>query len=403
VARLGAVQAQDYPAARWAVALRMRDGATAAGVDRALNDGRIIRTHVLRPTWHFVAPVDLGWMLELTAPRVRQALAFANRYYELDPKLRARATRVFERALGEAPCLTRQELGERLKRARVDATGVRLALLTIEAELEGVICNGPLRGAQMTYALRASRVPAAPTRPRDEALGELTRRYLASHGPASIRDLSWWSGLTMKDARRGVEIVRAQQHTIDDIVYWTIGDLPRRQPSRAEVHLLPIYDEYLVAYRDLAAVPRPPATRGRLQPAVVIGGGVVGTWRTQRAKDGVVLQVAADRRLTAQERRALARTAARYQRFAGVPVSITSWRPPLGGPRSVRLTPDTTCVMARRSPASRGGQLPAAGARAASTQTRQQAIPPAPATACRRCESGQRRGGALPWRDSRAP
>ena len=322
VARLGAVQAQDYPAARWALALRMRDGATAADVDRALNDGRIIRTHVLRPTWHFVVPADLGWMLELTAPRVRQALAFANRHYELDPKLRARATRAFERALGDAPCLTRQELGARLKRARVDATGVRLALLTIEAELEGVICSGPARGAQMTYALRASRVPAAPAVPRDEALGELTRRYLASHGPASIRDLSWWSGMTAKDARRGLEIAGARQHAIDGIVYWSIGDLPRRQPSRAQVHLLPIYDEYLVAYRDLAAVPRPPATRGRLQPAVVIGGEIVGTWRTLRAKDGVVLQVAADRRLAEQERRALARTAERYQRFAGVTVSV---------------------------------------------------------------------------------
>jgi hypothetical protein len=324
VARLGAVQAQEYPAARWALALRMRGPVTAAGIDRALNDGRIIRTHVLRPTWHFVVPADLRWMLALTAPRVRQGLAFANRYYQLDPALRARATAIFERALGDGACLTRQELGDALKRARVAATGVRLALLTIDAEIDGVICSGPARGAQMTYALLASRVPAAAAMERDEALGELTRRYLTSHGPASIRDLSWWSGLTAKDARRGVEIARARQHPIDGIVYWTIGDLPRRRPSRAEVHLLPTYDEYLVAYRDLAAVPRPPATRGRLQPAVVIGGEIAGTWRTLRAKDGLMLQVAADRRLTEQERRALARTAARYQRFAGVPVSVTA-------------------------------------------------------------------------------
>ena len=323
VARLGAVQAQEYPAARWALALRMRGRVTAAGIDRALNDGRIIRTHVLRPTWHFVVPADLRWMLALTAPRVRQGLAFANRYYQLDPALRARATAIFERALGDGACLTRQELGDALKRARVAATGVRLALLTIDAEIDGVICSGPARGAQMTYALLASRVPAAAAMERDEALGELTRRYLNSHGPASIRDLSWWSGLTAKDARRGVEIARARQHPIDGIVYWTIGDLPRRRPSRAEVHLLPTYDEYLVAYRDLAAVPRPPATRGRLQPAVVIGGEIAGTWRTLRAKDGLVLQIAADRRLTEQERRALARTTDRYQRFAAIAVSLS--------------------------------------------------------------------------------
>ena len=323
VARLGAVQAQEYPSARWALALRMRDGATAASIDRAVDDGRIIRTHVLRPTWHFVVAGDLRWMLALTAPRVRQALAFANRYYQLDPALRARATSIFERALGDGGCLTRQELGDALKRARVAVTGVRLALLTVDAEVEGIICSGPARGAQMTYALLASRVPAAATVERDEALGELTRRYLKSHGPASIRDLSWWSGLTTKDARRGVEIARARQHAIDGISYWTIGDLPRRSPSRADVHLLPIYDEYLVAYRDLAAVPGPPATRGRLQPALVIGGAIAGTWRALRAKDGAALQVTPDRRLSEQERRALARTVDRYERFAGVRVSLT--------------------------------------------------------------------------------
>jgi hypothetical protein len=324
VVRLGAVQAQDYPAARWALALRMHGRPTGAAIDRAVEDGRIVRTHVLRPTWHFVAAPDLRWMLELTAPRVRQALAYANRYYELDEALRARATAIFESALGRGECLTRAELGEQLKRARFDATGVRLALLTVHAELEGVICSGPVRGKQTTHALLASRVPAAPALARDEAIGKLTRRYFQSHGPATIRDFTWWSSLTAKDARRGLDIARAQQHAIDGITYWSIGDTRLRKTPPRAVHLLPIYDEYLVAYRDLAAVPRAAAMRGRLQPAIVAGGQIAGTWRTIRGTRGIVLKLTADRRLSETERRALQKTAARYQQFLGVPVAVAT-------------------------------------------------------------------------------
>ena len=324
VAWLGAVQAQDYPAAKWALALRMRDGTTGEAIDRALDEGRIIRTHVLRPTWHFVAPADLHWMLELTAPRVRQALAFANRYYELDAALRTRATSIFERALGRNENLTRLELGRCLSRAGLEVAGVRLALLTIHAELDAAICSGPLRGKHTTYALLPKRVPTPRRLPRDEALGELAKRYLQSHGPATIRDFVWWSGLTVGDARRALEIRRARQHTIDGLAYWIIDAAPPRGKPRPRVHLLPIYDEYLVAYRDLGAVPRGAGSRGRLQQAVVAAGQVAGTWKPVRATDGVVLEITADRRLSATERRSLQQAAVRYEQFLGVRVSLVT-------------------------------------------------------------------------------
>jgi DNA glycosylase AlkZ-like len=324
VAWLGAVQAQDYPAARWALGLRMRDGATSAAIDRALDEGRIIRTHLLRPTWHFVTPADVHWMLELTAPRVRQALSFANRYYELDPVMRTRATGLFERALGRCECLTRAELGAALARGGLDLAGVRLAMVAMHAELDGVICSGPLRGKHMTYTLLSTRAPRPRRLKRDEALGELATRYLQSHGPATIRDFVWWSGLTVADARRSVEIAGAQQHTIDGLDYWTIGGSRARKGPRRLVHLLPIYDEYLVAYRDLEAVPRRSGGRGELQQAVVAGGQVAGTWKPVRKAGGIAFEVAADRRLSAAERRALNEAAARYGRFHGAPASIAA-------------------------------------------------------------------------------
>ena len=198
--------------------------------------------HVLRPTWHFVAAADLPWMLELTAPRVHQALAFADRYYELDADLRKRAVKVIERAFRAEPHLTRAELGAHLSRAGMTLKGVRLALTTVHAELEEVICSGPQRGTQATYALMTQRAPRPRRLTRDEALAELTRRYFRSHGPATIRDFVWWSGLLNTDARRGLDIAGAKSLAIDDHSYWTIGRGSRATPA-ARVHLLPTYDE----------------------------------------------------------------------------------------------------------------------------------------------------------------
>jgi hypothetical protein len=322
VAWLGAVQAQEYRAAKWAVALRMTDGATDARIERAFDEGHILRTHVMRPTWHFVAAPDIRWMLELTAPRVHQALAYLNRSYELDRALRTRATKVFERALDGGECQTRAELGAHLARAGLTVKGIRLALLTIHAELEAVICSGPKRGKQQTHALLAERAPGARRLSRDEALGELTRRYFRSHAPATIRDFVWWSGLTTVDARRGLEINRSRRELIDGLTYWTLDGAPSTATLPRGVALLPIYDEYLVSYRDLAAVPRLAGPRGTFQQALIARGQVVGTWKPASSGGDVTVDVVTARRLTGVERRELREMAARYGRFLGRPVVV---------------------------------------------------------------------------------
>ena len=198
---MGAVQSQDYPGAKWAIGQRTR-GATDAAFDEAFAQGRILRTHIMRPTWHFVMPADIRWMLALTAPRVNAVMAYYYRQMEVDETLIARAKPVFERALRGGKQLTRAELGTALEKAGIHATGVRLGFIIGRAELDAVVCSGALRGKQHTWALLEERVPPAKRLDRDEAMRELTRRFFTSHGPAQLIDFVWWSGLTMADAKK---------------------------------------------------------------------------------------------------------------------------------------------------------------------------------------------------------
>jgi hypothetical protein len=325
---LGAMQAQEYAAARWAVGLRLAE-ASDAEIEDAFDAGRILRTHVLRPTWQFVTPADIRWMLDLTAPHIQRAMAYQRRQLELDVRVCTRAIDVMERALGEGEYLTRGELGARLARSRVAATGNRLAHLAAHAELEAVICSGPRRGKQFTYALLASRAPRARTLPRDEALAELTRRFLQSHAPATIRDFVWWSGLSTADAKRGLEMNGATFRIVEGLTYWTLGPWSAGPRARAGVHLLPVYDEYVVAYRDREAVPHWPraetAARGlaTFQNVLVIAGQMAGTWRAVRKGRDVTVDVAPLRRLSDSERRSLGATVARYGRFLDTSISLS--------------------------------------------------------------------------------
>jgi DNA glycosylase AlkZ-like len=325
---LGAMQAQEYAAAVWAIALRMRDGAVAADIERAFDNGHILRTHVMRPTWHFVTPADIRWLLELTAPRVHRRMAPYNRQLELDTRTLTRALGVIERALRDGHFLTRAELGERLQRAGLLLTAMQLAHVAMHAELERVVCSGPRRGKRFTYALLAERAPTASRMPREEALGALGHRFLRSHGPATIRDFVWWSGLATPDVRRALDIIKARAEDIGGQTYWTCDWEPRGPTRHQLAHLLPVYDEYIVAYRDRIAVPHgpPKASRRRwttFEHMMTIAGQVVGTWRPARTAKGVRIDVAPFRRLAGPERDALTRAAHRYEQFLGTPVKVS--------------------------------------------------------------------------------
>ena len=328
VSWLGAVQAQEYGDAKWSLALRARH-TSDEDIERAFTSGTILRTHVLRPTWHFVSPADIRWMLALTGPRISRAMGTYHRRFELDATVFRKSEKAIAGALRGGAQLTRQELKTALQRAGVNTEGVqRLAFLTIQAETDAVMCSGGRRGNQFTYALLDDRVPAARTLSRDAALAELTRRYFTSHGPAQLHDFTWWSGLTVADARAGLEMTGREltSETIDGRTYWsgkTVRALGRPQPA----HLLGLYDEYLIAYKDRsAAFDHSRWTRGRaLDPfsaPVIAGGRAVGGWKKKAAGSRVVVTVTPFGPLGRSETRAVEGAAGRYAAFLGLDLDL---------------------------------------------------------------------------------
>jgi hypothetical protein len=331
VAWLGAVQSQDFPGAKWALALRLgsgqarrSNGLTNDAIERAFNAGTILRTHVLRPTWHFVTPADIGWMLALTAPRVHQFSTHAHRQFELDSRTLSRARTIIARALADGSQLTRAELAAALRRGGISASGPRLGLLTIDVEINKIMCSGALRGRQHTYARFDSRAPETRPHTREESLAELTKRFFTSHGPATLRDFAWWSGLTMREAKEGVELAKPQLtlERVDDLEYWMAPeDTPHRRTAVC-AYLLPNYDEYLIAYknRDLVGASDLSAQEAYTHQ-IVIDGQFVGTWKPIAARDGMRLDVKLRRTLTSPQHRALQRAVAGYGEFVGKAIS----------------------------------------------------------------------------------
>jgi hypothetical protein len=328
---LGAVQAQDFHGAKWALALRC-GGADDAALDRAFDAGRFLRTHVMRPTWHFVAPEDLRWLLALTGPRVHAANAHRYRQLELDAPLFRRAHALFTSGLQGGRSLTRQGLADVLDAGGIAARGQRLAYVVMHAELDALLCSGPMRGKQHTYALLDERVPPAPVLARDEALATLARRYFRSHGPATAHDFAWWSGLTVSDARQGAELAGAdvERVAVDGKTYWTAAPAAAVEVDGPVVHLLPNPAEHVVAARELGDTLAPAGAAARRTRAgeppgthlVARDGLVVGGWRRTLARASAAVTVdllVAPRRA---ERAALARAADAYGRFLGVPVSL---------------------------------------------------------------------------------
>jgi hypothetical protein len=327
VAWSGAVQAQEHAEALWSLGTRAGD-VTAADVEAACDRGEILRTHVLRPTWHFVAAADLRWLLRLTGERVIAKGAGRHRELGLDEATFARMHEVLAATLADGEPRTRKELGLALVAAGVDTTGQRLPHMLGHAELAGLVASGPRRGRQHTYLLLEGRVPDAPARSREQDVGELAARYFTSHGPATLRDFAWWSGLTVADGKAGVAAAggRLTAAEDDDGRAWIAGaGAAAGEPARSpHAHLLGTYDEMLVAYRDLRYV-RPDGRVSAEFPtrSIVVDGATVGRWRRALGRREVVVEAAREVRLSAAERGALRAVAARFGAFVGLPARLT--------------------------------------------------------------------------------
>lgn len=329
VRRLGAIQAQDYHQALWAIGLRTAQ-ATVADVERAIADGRILRTWPMRGTIHFVPPEDARWMLKLSASRMIAADGRRQEQLELDDRILERCGRLVQDALRGGRRLARPEMMRLLEDAGVRTESGRGYHILWYASQTGLICIGPMLGKQQTFVLLEEWAPRSRELTREESLAELAGRYVVGHGPATAHDFAWWAGLTVADARAGLETARPGlvRELIEGRDYWLAAAAPSERGCEAsEVYLLPGFDEYLLGYRDRDAVlarehaPRiVPGGNGVFRPVIVAAGRVVGTWKARLTKRSMDITINPFADPGAWEGRADV-AARRYSDFVGAPLS----------------------------------------------------------------------------------
>lgn len=325
---LVAVQAQDYAAAKWSLGLRLGHGSDAL-VERAFNDGALLRTHLLRPTWHFVAPADIRWLLALTAPRVHALNGTFYRRFGIDDAAVRRLHRALAEALRGGNALTRDELRPVLEAAGLQVAGEqRLSYLLMRAELDGLICSGPRRGRQFTYALLEERAPPARPLSRDEALVELLRRYLRSRGPSTAHDFAKWSGLTLGDTRAALDMLSGALHSevIGGQTYWFSPEPVPTPSATPTAFLLSIFDEYISSYRHWDVIvdeehgAQLKAMGNDLTAIIVVEGRIVGTWKRRLMAREVMVRLRCFVELSEAQREGLRAAVERFGAFLGLPV-----------------------------------------------------------------------------------
>ena len=327
VGRLTAMQAQEHRYALWSVAQRTVGPTSAAAVTRAFDEGRFLRTHVLRPTWHYVAATDMRWLLRVSGPRVEAGNVAHYRDLGLSALSLGRSNDVIAEAVSAGP-RSRAEIAAALDRRRLSTSGERLTYMLMHAELTGVVCSGPMTGAQHTYAAFERRVPLGEGHEGDGDLAELAWRYFSTRGPATLRDFSWWSGLGASLAKKALASAaeRLGSVDIDGVKYWSApaehGPVPPGEPLGA--HLLQCYDELIVSYTQTREALRAPGTDfpllGRekgFRHVVLVQGQLVGHWRDWRSAGGLRTEVRVAQPLTGRDESGVARAIERYVAFAG--------------------------------------------------------------------------------------
>jgi hypothetical protein len=320
VSCLGAMQAQDYAMAKWAIGIR-QPTTTDNAIEQAINNGNIIRTHILRPTWHFVAAEDIRWMLALTSPHVKTINNSACKRLDLDKDILVRCNNIIEKLLRDNKQLTRPEIMAELSKKKIPTNDIRAALIMMNAELEGLVCNGIIRDKQFTYALLDERIK--PTRPftKEEALAALAKRYFNSHGPATLQDFIWWSGLSISHAKLALELIKSilSSLQIDEQIYWFNDSIPYQNTE--STHFLPAFDELIISYKNRTAViplehqSKAFTNNGIFKPTILSNGKVIGTWKRSFKKDAVIMELSYFNSIKKTERQIIADTAKQYGNF----------------------------------------------------------------------------------------
>lgn len=298
VSWMGAVQAQNYNMAKWAIGIRLQS-ATDEIVETSFQQGEILRTHILRPTWHFIAAEDIRWMLKLSAQRIRAANESFGKNLEITEKLYTKSNRLIEKHLKGNNHLTKQEIGNMLEKENIKIDIHRLNRFIIRAETENIICSGINKGNKQTYALLDERVPPMKELIKDEALAKLADKYFKSHSPATLEDFCWWSGLSITEARHAIDLIKSDlvkdQYGAQKNIF--IHESCNYSLFQEDIfHFLPSFDEYLISYKDRSAALKEKYRSkafnnyGTFYPVILHNGQITGNWKLHRNKSGVTIE-----------------------------------------------------------------------------------------------------------------
>jgi hypothetical protein len=295
---MGAMQAQDFGMSKWAVGVRL-DGSTDQTIASAIDKGEIIRTHLMRPTWHLIASDDIYWMLELTVPQIKGIMKFRDKVLELDPAIYEKTNFIIANALQGGKHLSREELTLELEMANIPTDYNKVSHFLMRAEINELVCSGKTINNKSTFALLSERVPHVKRFSREESASKLALSYFLSHGPAILQDFIWWSGLPITLSRHALESIKSKlvSEKVENQTFWFSDSISIPAPDKNTVFLLPAYDEFTISYRDrtvsltLEMHRKAISSNGIFRPIVVINGEVVGLWRKTTQKDKIRVEV----------------------------------------------------------------------------------------------------------------
>jgi hypothetical protein len=330
VRHLGAVQAQDYFGSLWAIGQRL-ENADEACIEKAVADKSIVRSWPMRGTLHYVPSEDLRWMLKLLSPKILAKGAKNYRDAGLDSATFRKSAKIMERVLRDGNQLTRNELYEHFEKAKISTKDIRGLHMLGHAALEGLICLGPRKGKQPTFTLVDEWLPSSMSLNRDESIEKITLKYFKGHCPATLHDFAWWSGLSLTEARKGIDMIRdlLAEEIVDDQSYWCMRTNTAVNEIPKTVFLLPTYDEYIVGYEDRSELVHPDykSTSGQkkeivFSSTVVFKGQVIGIWKRTLKKENVLIEITPLTKFTKIQQGAVATVAKKYGKFLGSKVEL---------------------------------------------------------------------------------
>lgn len=332
VRHLGAMQAQDFLGAMWSVGARL-PGATEKTVEAAIQDGKIVRSWPMRGTLHFMAPEDLRWMIQLMAPRIMKKMAGRYRQIGLDDDVFAKSRNIIAHELKGGKQYTRAEMTETLEAGGIDTSGQKAYHIMIHTAMLGEVCIGPRKGKQPTFVLVDEWVPPTPELNHEQSLAQIVERYFIGHGPATIKDFMWWTGLTATEAKAGIALSgsKLKKQVVKDTEYWMSSGVidNAKAGATSSALLLPGFDEYMLGYTDRSlqlglASPYIKPKNGVFDNTIVLDGAVVGVWRRTLKAREVIIVLNLFKDLTASQEKSIRQAAEKYAAYLGLAANIAS-------------------------------------------------------------------------------